>query len=90
MAQTISELGTTVVVVVGKGFGASLCRRFAEVGHPIAIAASDAKRLTPLVHEIENAGGSAMAFNADATEEVGDRASHNNIVGKPQPRTLDW
>ncbi len=69
IAQTMSELGTTVVVGVGKGLGASLCRRFAEAGHPIAMAARDAKRLDPLVHEIENTGGSAMAFNADATEE---------------------
>ena len=47
----MSELGTTVVVGVGKGLGASLCRRFAEAGHPIAKAARDAKNLAPFVYE---------------------------------------
>ncbi len=65
----MSELSTALVVGVGEGLGASLCRRFAAAGHPIAMAARNTTKLTPLVEEIQNAGGTAMAFNADATKE---------------------
>ncbi len=65
----MSVLGTTLVVGVGEGLGASLCRRFAAAGHPIAMAARDTTKLTPLVDEIQSAGGTAMTFNADATTE---------------------
>ncbi|MEE2746497.1 MAG: SDR family NAD(P)-dependent oxidoreductase, partial [Pseudomonadota bacterium] len=69
MTQTTSELGTALIVGVGEGLGASLCRRFAAAGHPIAMAARNIKKLTPLVDEIQNAGGTVMAFNVDATQE---------------------
>ena len=63
------ELGTAVIVGVGVDLGASLCRRFAAAGHPIAMAARDANKLAPLVHKIEESGGSAKAYTADATDE---------------------
>jgi NAD(P)-dependent dehydrogenase (short-subunit alcohol dehydrogenase family) len=65
----MSELGTTVIVGVGEGLGASLGRRFAAAGHPVALAARDADKLAPLVNEIENNGGTAMAYAADAAED---------------------
>ena len=63
------ELGTTVVVGVGEGLGASLCRRFAAAGHPVAMAARDADKLAPLVREIDDGGGTAKAYAADTTED---------------------
>jgi len=65
----MSELGTTVVVGVGAALGASLCRRFAAAGHPVAMAARDAEKLAPLVREIESGGGTAKAYVADATQD---------------------
>ena len=65
----MSELGTTVVVGVGAALGASLCRRFAAAGHSVAMAARDAEKLTPLVREIEDGGGTAKAYAADATQD---------------------
>ena len=63
------KLGTAVIVGVGADLGSSLCRRFAAAGHPIAMAARDANKLAPLIREIEERGGSAKAYTADATDE---------------------
>jgi len=63
------KLGTAVIVGVGVDLGSSLCRRFAAAGHPIAMAARDANKLAPLIREIEERGGSAKAYTADATDE---------------------
>ena len=65
----MSELGTTVVVGVGAALGASLCRRFAAAGHPVAMAARDAEKLAPLVREIEDGGGTAKAYAVDAIRD---------------------
>jgi NAD(P)-dependent dehydrogenase (short-subunit alcohol dehydrogenase family) len=62
--------GTAIVVGVGPGLGASLSRRFAAAGHPIAMAARNAARLAPLVQEIERGGGKARAFAFDAADEA--------------------
>jgi len=64
------ELGTAVIVGVGEGLGASLCRRFASAGHPIAMAARNIDKLTPLVNEIKKIGVKVKAFKADATKEA--------------------
>ena len=63
------KLGTAVIVGVGADLGSSLCRRFAAAGHPIAMAARDANKLAPLIREIEERGGSAKAYTADAADE---------------------
>jgi NAD(P)-dependent dehydrogenase (short-subunit alcohol dehydrogenase family) len=62
--------GTAIVVGVGLGLGASLCRRFAAAGHPVAMAARNTAKLAPLLREIEGAGGKARAFEFDAADEA--------------------
>ena len=58
-----------IVLGVGPGLGASVARRFAKAGYPVAVAARDAYKLTDLVKEIELAGGRATAYRCDATDE---------------------
>ena len=66
----MSVLGTAVIVGVGEGLGASLCRRFAIAGHPIAMAARNIDKLTPLISEITKIGAKVKAFKADATKKA--------------------
>lgn len=65
----MADAGTAVIVGVGTGLGAALCRRFAKAGHGIAMAARKADKLGSLVDEIVSGGGRAKAYAVDATEE---------------------
>lgn len=62
------ESGPAVIVGVGMGLGAALCRRFAAGGHPIVMAARNGDKLAPLVDEIQTGGGRAIAASMDAAE----------------------
>jgi NAD(P)-dependent dehydrogenase (short-subunit alcohol dehydrogenase family) len=66
----MTDPGTAMIVGVGPGLGWSLCRRFAEGGHPIALAARDIDKLSPLIAEIESGGGTARAYATDAADEI--------------------
>ena len=59
-----------LVVGVGGGLGAALGRRFAKEGMGVALAARSGKTTEPLAKEINDAGGSARAYAADATDEA--------------------
>ncbi len=58
-----------LVVGVGGGLGAELGRRFAKEGMAAALAARSGKTTGPLAKEINDAGGSARAYAADADDE---------------------
>ncbi len=62
--------GAAVIVGVGSGLGRALAKRFAEAGHAVALAARDTGKLADLVGEIEAAGGTIRAYQADATEDA--------------------
>ena len=61
---------TAIVVGVGAelGVGAAVCRRFAAEGYHLLAAGRTADKLQRVVDTIRNAGGSAEAVVADATE----------------------
>lgn len=61
--------GTTIIVGVGPGLGASLARRFAAAGHAVAVAARNVEKLGTIVDEITGAGGRAKAYACDSTSE---------------------
>ncbi len=61
--------GAAVIVGVGTGLGRALALRIAGAGHAVALAARDAAKLGPLVAEIEATGGTARAYQTDATED---------------------
>ncbi len=66
----MSEGEVALVVGVGGGLGAALGRRFAKEGMGVALAARSGKTTEPLAKEINDAGGSARAYAADATDEA--------------------
>ena len=65
----MKKSGSALIVGVGSGLGASLCRRFAKAGHKVAMAARDAGKLVPIAHDIEVAGGTTRAYAVDGTDE---------------------
>lgn len=60
-----------VALVIGAGdaTGGAVARRFAREGYAACITRREKEKLTPLVAEIEAAGGSAHAFGSDARKE---------------------
>jgi len=60
-----------VALVIGAGdaLGGAIARRFAREGFTAAIVRRNAEKLTPLVAEIEAAGGTAQPFGVDARRE---------------------
>lgn len=59
-----------IVLGLGPSTGASVARRFAKAGYAIAVGARSAGHLDPLVDEIKQAGGKAIAIPTDATDEA--------------------
>jgi 2-hydroxycyclohexanecarboxyl-CoA dehydrogenase len=68
-----AEGGPSVAVVTGggSGIGEATCRRLAERGHPVAVLDLDGVGATRVAKEIEAAGGTAMALEADVTDRSG-------------------
>ena len=60
-----------VVVVMGAGnaTGSAVARRFASKGYIACVSRRNEEKLQPLVQSIEEAGGQARAFGADARKE---------------------
>jgi NAD(P)-dependent dehydrogenase (short-subunit alcohol dehydrogenase family) len=63
---------TALVVGVGahEGLGAALCRRFAAEGHHVLVAGRTSAKIDSVAQRIRDAGGSASAVVADATDEA--------------------
>jgi NAD(P)-dependent dehydrogenase (short-subunit alcohol dehydrogenase family) len=73
--------GVAVVVGVGPGLGAALCRRFAKAGMRVAAAARDGERVSALAKAV-----GARGYGCDATEEAavnGFFASVAHEIGEP-------
>ncbi len=64
--------GVLVVTGAGRGIGAAIARAAAADGWSVAVNyARDAESAARTVHQIEAAGGTARAIQADVTTEVG-------------------
>lgn len=63
---------TAIVVGAGAsaGLGAASCRRFAAEGYHVIAVGRTPERITEVTRSIQDAGGSAEAFIADATQEA--------------------
>ena len=64
-------MGEKVCLVIGAGAatGGAVARRFAEAGYVACMARRQGDKLQPQVEEIEAAGGKAIAYSVDATQE---------------------
>lgn len=59
-----------MVVGAGSGTGAEVAKLLAAEGYAVVLARRDLASLAPLVAEIEQRGGSALAVAADASDEA--------------------
>jgi NAD(P)-dependent dehydrogenase (short-subunit alcohol dehydrogenase family) len=64
-----SEGRVALVFGAGAGLGSAVARRFARGGLHVGLVRRKADGLTPLVEEIQQAGGAATPFGADARQE---------------------
>jgi NADP-dependent 3-hydroxy acid dehydrogenase YdfG len=80
--MNITELNGTVALVTGasSGIGDATARRLAEHGASVVVIARRKDRLDTLVSEIEAAGGTALAVEADITDrDQADRAVRSAV-----------
>jgi NAD(P)-dependent dehydrogenase (short-subunit alcohol dehydrogenase family) len=70
------------ILGVGPGLGAAVARRFAHEGFAVAMMAREEERLGTVREEIQDAGGTALAVSADAT----DAASVASAFGQVQEK----
>ena len=78
----MSSGGTAVIVGVGPGLGAALCRRFAREGMNIAVAARNAAKTEKIVAEVNAlGGGTARGFSVDTTDEAAVEKLFDDVSG---------
>jgi NADP-dependent 3-hydroxy acid dehydrogenase YdfG len=76
------DLDRTVALVTGasSGIGAAAARSLAEHGAAVALVARRAERLEQLAGEIADAGGTAVALEADVSEQEQARSAVERAV----------
>jgi len=78
----MSGNGTAVVVGVGPGLGAALCRRFAQGGMNVAAAARDAAKTEKIVADVNAlGGGEARSYSVDTTDEAAVEKFFDDVAG---------
>ena len=78
----MSENGPVIIVGVGPGLGASLCRRFSKEGMKVAVAARNAEKTEKIATEVNTlGGGEARGFSVDATDESSVEKLFDEVTG---------
>jgi NAD(P)-dependent dehydrogenase (short-subunit alcohol dehydrogenase family) len=75
------------ILGVGPGLGAAVARRFAREGFAVAMMAREEERLGTLREEIQDAGGTALAVSADATDAASVASAFDQVqekLGSPE------
>lgn len=76
-----------VVLGVGPGLGAAIARRFSREGFAIGLMARREEDVSALRQEIEDAGGTALAIQADATDAASVAQAFDRLreeLGEPE------
>ncbi len=78
----MSGTGPAIVVGVGPGLGAAICRRFAREGMNVAVAARKAEKTEKIVAEVNAlGGGEARGFAVDTTDEAAVEKLFDDVAG---------
>lgn len=76
-----------VVIGVGPGLGAAVAKRFAREGFAIGLMARSEESLSAARDEVEGAGGTALAIQADATDSASVAQAFDKVreeLGDPE------
>ena len=76
-----------ICLIIGAGdyIGAAIARRFAKGGFHIVLGRRHSKKLSPVIAEIEKAGGSAQGFTWDARKEETATEMFAHVEGEIGP-----
>ena len=81
----MSNPGICCVIGAGDATGSAIARRFAHEGYTVCVARRNEDALQPLVHQINDQGGRALAFGLDARREDQVVAFFNQIEAEVGP-----
>ena len=81
----MSNPGICCVIGAGDATGSAIARRFAHEGYTVCVARRNEDALQPLVHQINDQGGRALAFGLDARHEDQVVAFFNQIEAEVGP-----
>ena len=81
----MSKPSVCCVIGAGDATGSAIARRFAKEGHTICVARRSEEALQPLVHQIHEQGGNAIAFGLDARHEDQVVSFFNRIEAEVGP-----
>lgn len=81
----MSKPSVCCVIGAGDATGSAIARHFAQEGHTICVARRSEEALQPLVHQIHEQGGNAIAFGLDARREDQVVSFFNRIEAEVGP-----
>ena len=81
----MSNPGICCVIGAGDATGSAIARRFAHEGYTVCVARRNEDALQPLVQQINDQGGRALAFGLDARHEDQVVAFFNQIEAEVGP-----
>jgi NAD(P)-dependent dehydrogenase (short-subunit alcohol dehydrogenase family) len=81
----VSKPNVCCIIGAGDATGSAIARRFAQEGHTICVARRSEEALQPLVHQIHEQGGNAIAFGLDARREDQVVSFFNRIEAEVGP-----
>jgi NAD(P)-dependent dehydrogenase (short-subunit alcohol dehydrogenase family) len=81
----VSKPNVCCVIGAGDATGSAIARRFAKEGHTICVARRSEEALQPLVHQIHEQGGTAIAVGLDARREDQVVSFFNRIEAEVGP-----